>query len=73
MDMNLLTIKRKIRLLRTTRQLFQFWNAACILHERGKINTYEFDEIQITICSQFKNLEAAKDRPQLNLDLAQTA
>jgi hypothetical protein len=63
--LDLIAVQKKVRELKTARQLFQMWNAVCRLHDRGSINSHELDEIQIVICSQFKQIERA-DQQQLS-------
>ncbi len=58
--LDLLAVKRKVRELRTPIQLFQLWNAVCRLHDRGKINSHELDEVQTAICARFKTLKQEK-------------
>lgn len=63
---DLAAIKKKVRKLNTTAQLFQLWNAVCRLYDRQQINSHELDEIQTVICSQFKHVESrtSKDMVQ---------
>jgi hypothetical protein len=58
LGVDLVSIARKVRQLRKTSQVFQFWNAVCQLYEREQINSHELEEIQALIVSQLTSIDS---------------
>ena len=58
LGVDLVSIAKKVRQLRKTAQIFQFWNAVCQLYEREQINAHELDEIQALIVSQLTHIDS---------------
>lgn len=69
--LNLIGIQRKVRKLDSPSKLFQLWEAICHLHESGRINGHELDEIQMAICAQFRKLDTVQGHRVHHMQLRQ--